>query len=251
MLLAGCGRLAFDAAAGDGAVLCVAAGHDEDGDGIDDACDVCPHLPLDNQLDSDGDRVGDACDPHPTDPRDHVALFDPFTSLRPEWDFVGALTIVGDELVYDAFDGGFGQLSVPVGPTNDTYVVGVQMLAGRTGGVQRQLALLAGKLGGQASFYCDLNGSDSTTAYWSETYTLDGSSYMGQASSSAVGPVEARTFMQTVDYEGSRWVCETTYPVGSPRLDSTIPAGIPIEQFAIGMQGVNIHISYVLHIHSD
>jgi hypothetical protein len=48
---AGCGRLAFDApasapdaVAADARVCVTPVGHDEDLDGVDDACDVCPHL---------------------------------------------------------------------------------------------------------------------------------------------------------------------------------------------------------------
>jgi hypothetical protein len=36
--------------------------HDEDGDGFDDACDLCPTFPDPEQLDGDGDGLGDACE---------------------------------------------------------------------------------------------------------------------------------------------------------------------------------------------
>ena len=67
LLAMSCGRIDFDVLhdrsddrSYDDAALCVAVGHDEDGDGVDDACDVCPHLSDASQPDGDSDRVGDA-----------------------------------------------------------------------------------------------------------------------------------------------------------------------------------------------
>ena len=39
------------------------SGHDEDGDRLDDACDLCPGDPDEMPIDTDGDGVGDPCDP--------------------------------------------------------------------------------------------------------------------------------------------------------------------------------------------
>jgi hypothetical protein len=80
----GCGRLDFgevsDGGLADGSSDTVqAVGHDEDGDGIDDALDTCPHVSGPN-TDSDGDGVGDDCDPHPSTPGDHIGLF---STLEP------------------------------------------------------------------------------------------------------------------------------------------------------------------------
>jgi hypothetical protein len=69
-LLAACGRIDFAARAID-----AVTGHDEDGDGVPDSIDVCPHIPDPAQLDSDGDGIGDVCDPEPDNPRQHLALF--------------------------------------------------------------------------------------------------------------------------------------------------------------------------------
>jgi hypothetical protein len=50
------------------------AGHDEDGDGVADIADPCPHLANADQ-DTDGDGIGDACDPYPHTPGDHMFFY--------------------------------------------------------------------------------------------------------------------------------------------------------------------------------
>ncbi|HEY2775004.1 MAG TPA: thrombospondin type 3 repeat-containing protein [Candidatus Binatia bacterium] len=45
---------------------------DSDADGVPNAMDNCPTVPNPDQLDSDGDLAGDACDPCPHDPLDDV-----------------------------------------------------------------------------------------------------------------------------------------------------------------------------------
>jgi hypothetical protein len=60
--------------------------HDEDDDGIGDACDNCPHVWNNDQLNTDAgivpDEVGDVCDPHQGTPGDFVLWFDGFGDGR-------------------------------------------------------------------------------------------------------------------------------------------------------------------------
>lgn len=67
-------------------------GHDEDGDGIVDGCDLCPNISDPAQVDEDHDGVGDACDIHLGDPRDHLVFFDAFAAdqLDARWHAFGA-----------------------------------------------------------------------------------------------------------------------------------------------------------------
>jgi hypothetical protein len=55
---------------------CVAVGHDEDNDGLDDGCDPCP-FDTNNSGDDDHDGIALACDPDPTVPN-RVLLFTGF-----------------------------------------------------------------------------------------------------------------------------------------------------------------------------
>jgi len=71
--LAACGRLDFAERTFDAASDTV-TGHDEDGDGIPDSLDPCPHV-AGTTLDTDSDGVGDDCDPNPTTPSEHWVLF--------------------------------------------------------------------------------------------------------------------------------------------------------------------------------
>lgn len=86
LALAGCGRLEFgiltDAdidTVTDASIDVSLVGHDEDGDLIDDAVDLCPHIPSPTP-DNDSDGIGDACDPEPLTPTEQPPLF---WTLRP------------------------------------------------------------------------------------------------------------------------------------------------------------------------
>lgn len=97
---AGVDDAGVDAGIVDAGVDPCASGHDEDGDGVVDACDNCPVDANVDQKDSDGDGVGDVCDPHPSTPGDSIAFFDAFETLGPGWSFGNATaTVANDSLV--------------------------------------------------------------------------------------------------------------------------------------------------------
>jgi hypothetical protein len=144
--LAACGRVGFDPrapaadATGDGgSVACLTpTGHDEDGDGIDDACDVCPHRADPAQVDTDHDGVGDACDPEPTNPHQRIALF---ATMQPSDQpflptaFGGAWTQGADSIAYDG--GGYGGLLADLTVANAVVTAGFT-ITGETSGPDAQ-----------------------------------------------------------------------------------------------------------------
>jgi hypothetical protein len=109
-------------------VPCAPAGHDEDLDGIDDACDFCPHVADALQPDGDGDRVGDACDPHPGP--DRIVRFDAFAAVPGDWTLPSGWTVVGDELVATSNDTTEANLDTVVGA--DVVVAAHVALTGAT-----------------------------------------------------------------------------------------------------------------------
>lgn len=80
---------------------CHPLGHDEDGDGADDACDNCPATGNPAQKDADGDTVGDVCDPSPI-ADDDIIHFDSFTVTNPWAGVRGSWARMDDS--FDQFD---------------------------------------------------------------------------------------------------------------------------------------------------
>jgi hypothetical protein len=146
--LAGCGRIAFDNASqpSDGSMEGAPIGHDEDGDGVPDSMDVCPHIGT-NQLDADNDLVGDDCDPNPGVVGDRIALFltmqpgdQPF-SMHPMTQ--GTFTQGADALLLDGDLGGdfFAGLTLPISAGNVQVDVGFDITAVGNASQQHQFAL--------------------------------------------------------------------------------------------------------------
>jgi hypothetical protein len=148
--------------------VCTSIGHDEDADGVDDACDTCPQL-ADNQADSDGDGIGDACDLAPT--AQMVVMFDPFATIRPEWTFFGG-TIMNDSYVVNSLGGGAGATLLQPPPGRETFEISGVVLA-TTGQPQITIGIYETT---DRKYYCELydNGSSHQLQL---TYTFDGASF--------------------------------------------------------------------------
>lgn len=227
--LPACGRVGFDgmdattfadanADAGDAAAVCVPVGNDDDSDGVDDACDDCPHL-SGAQLDTDGDGVGDRCDPNPTVPTERIAWFEPFVgALAPEWHSNGVGGISGSTFsVSDAT----GAIDRPYADTSDTFSFVGRYTDTTTGqGFQAQI-----RGSGATFYYCEVHDFPSTpnvqlTYYNGATY--DSLAYHALATTDLDGATFSVTFTHTPTTVG----CDVELPQDSVQMSAPVPAGI-------------------------
>lgn len=252
LLVAGCGRIDLDAVPGDAAPIdvvtkvCAAPiGHDEDGDGVDDACDGCPHLPDGAQVDGDGDGVDDLCDPRPQTATEHIAYFDPFVSRDPSWTtFATNSTLDGESIVDDSSI----KLVMrrPRESGNATYVLGGVFGDGTT--LRRQL-LLGPRTGStSASYYCELEGIP-PDGKLGLTYTPDGNNYTVAVRSNGPPPGNG-DFLLAIDDFYPDLACTTTWAVPDQHITATLPAGLATNEVSIAIQEVAVSLHYFLVIGS-
>ena len=236
----GCGRVAFDDTFCESAV-----GHDEDRDGIDDACDGCPHVADPTQRDDDGDTVGNACDPNPTIPRERIAFFDPFTTMRDEWEFfLTPVEFTGDAISQDLSNGTIYAQN-RIAPLQ----VGFYQIAGRiapAGTRDRNHGILV--YDGQASHGCILY--DAGVSQFVLNHSYDNMTF------SVLEAVYAQTlsegeFVVTMRESLPMASCSTTWPADASELASTIPGNFVPNRFAFHLKGGIVTLDYFIAIATE
>lgn len=256
VLASGCGRLGFDGVDPGDAItsdsspadarVCTAVGHDEDTDGIDDACDVCPHLPDAAQPDADGDGVGDACDPEPANGRQRIELFDPLTQLGANGWMMQSQVASGTDEIVIAMPNGSGTYFRAHVPDRDTFVIG-----GFTGNAnlaqQHLVALLMERSTGPGAYYCEIydGGADSNLFF---TLTTDGATFDHPASA-PVPRFANQQGMLRYEIDSTTVRCATTWGLTTERATTPVvrPA-IDTDLLTIYAENVELHVQYFLHI---
>lgn len=248
--------MAFDEVGDSGSALCpIAANHDEDTDGIDDACDNCPHIPNPQQENGDGDGVGDACDPAPAEAREHIVQFDAFSTSLGGWMLDPtsvAATLQNDSLLSDPR---FAPVKVYQAGvlTADRVEIGGHLGASEPTH-QHQVSIFARP--NQASsdvYFCELSSIvPHTSGYFALTYSLDVSSgmYSFVEQTGAALPLEHADFRLSLDQRGTQATCLTQWNTAAPTVGGTLPA-ISSGSYGFAAQGAVIAIEWIVRIHSD
>jgi hypothetical protein len=242
VVLSGCGRLQFDplplpsdapgADPDSKAMACVAVGHDEDNDGVDDACDVCPQR-VDDGLDGDGDGVGDTCDLSAL--QQVRTLFDPFTSVRSEWNPYPGV-IMGDVLRYaDASGGSVMTLVDP--PARDTFELTGVLLGAIA---PNQISLQMDRLG-PGSYYCEIY-DDGNVAQLQLTTTPDGNTYTTIDTAPLPSRFDAGPFRIILDHTPPTTTCIADWDGMRIIASGTNPAIIP-DRMLVGINQLDVELT--------
>jgi hypothetical protein len=252
-VVAGCGRIGFgalsDATAGDSRIDHPAlVGHDEDGDGIPDTIDVCPHIADPAQLDSDGDGVGDACDPQPTNPVQSWLLFTPmmpndmtFGEGPPEW------TSEADDWLH-VDDGTTTTLVTSYSLANVDLWVGFDVRAVNAAAGQ-QVAIVIRGTGNEPYYYGEVF-ADSTGSRVNVSF-YDGTSFSTPASTDMtptfpLGNLDLHVAARpAATYDVDATTLGTTYSTTFPTPDAL--AGLV---FIVGAANVSVGVRYVAIVQS-
>lgn len=252
--LAAC-RIHFDAlgddaaAAGDDVAIdvdTVLGGHDEDGDGIPDSLDVCPHVADSPQTDGDGDRVGDACDPNPATPTEEIVVFDPFVTLSSEWNLLGPAPMTdGESLIADT-RGSDLDLRRPYTLGTDVFELAGELGAPGGGSEQIFITMLEP---GQRWYYCEL--FDGGTPKLALSYTLDMASFLQIDETPLQGPLANGAFVLRMTHTPPTTSCTTSWPATGSEVGGTLPGGITPTELQLFTKEVEVRWHYFIHIRTS
>jgi len=239
-LAAGCGRVAFDAtadggsvdgSAGDSSAACVPVGHDDDGDSVDDACDLCPQR-ADDGLDSDGDGVGDDCDVSSLGQM--RVLFDPFTAQRTDWSLVTG-TYTGDEIRFENLTTSGGAALVAA-PGRETFELTGDLVMGNATGAQVSISI--GEIEpAPAHYYCEIY-DDGTVASLQLTYTFDNVGYTQVDTAAFAARFDSGPFRIVFEHTPPTFRCWAEHGGERVEVGGSLPAGIPLDQVGFGVSRV-------------
>lgn len=251
LVLAGaCGRIGFDGQSGDPdggppapdlAACASRTNHDEDRDGIDDGCDLCPHVADAAQANADGDGVGDRCDVDTS--AESILFFDPFTEVRPAWSYTGGASIVADQLVLTAVGG--GAFASPVAaPGVERFEIAGEITA--TVSAARQLAVHAYRTADGASYYCELyDGGDEGKV--GLTYTYDNVVYTSVMDLS-IGRIDPGPLVMTVVHRRPDMQCIVDFNGQRVEVGGPVPTDLIPDRFSIDALDLDARLDYAIRI---
>ena len=249
LLLAGCGRLGFEPldlgpSADAPPAACALGSHDEDGDGLADPCDVCPHVPDPEQLDGDRDQVGDVCDPDPGTAGERLAFFEPMTAAPAGWTFQGALpTFDGERALIDTRDLA-AAISVPFAPGEDRIEY---KLSVRSAAPARNRQLTIALVGDPGFYYCELFDNTAASVFaFSET--TDGTTFSSPAQVSADSLAATGDVVLRMDRDSPEVGCFTSWPAAQQEVVAAIPPDVSPDRLVMVIDGLEVKLEYVVHI---
>lgn len=241
ILAAACGRVGFEPHA-DAAVVPI--GHDEDGDGVGDLADVCPHIPG-SQGDMDDDGVGDDCDYEPTNPRQRIELFATMQPGDQPFDTSGVGTFTQRADAFH-FEGNTGELHMPYVAGDVRIAVGLDVLA--IGGTpQKQLYL--GLHGATVDPHDFVEFNEIGTTRQAAITRYDGSGYGPLQAQPLPAPIHTGPlFLQTTQLIGSGITMDGGWPGETYHLEAPTANYTGGELLWFGNNGITMDVRWIIVI---
>jgi hypothetical protein len=224
-------------------------GHDEDGDGVDDACDGCPHIAETQPIDRDGDGVNDPCDPSPGSPRERIAAFDPFVTAGAGWEVGGTVTpsYTNDSFVVDTRTGIlYLRRDQPAMPSGDVFELGGAL--GGQSGSEAKLSLVV-ESAAVPYYYCELQDLQASVGF-DLAWTYNAVDYFTGDMHAMQEPLANGPFTITMAIAPPTVTCQTHWPP-TANIPNPIPSGITQAGLAFQVYNLDVRIDYFIHIHSD
>lgn len=215
--------------------------HDEDGDGIADCEDNCPHV-AGAQSDLDGDGVGDLCDPDQTT-QQHIALFVPFAGGDPftrsgDW-IAGADDLTTSNSGILELDRSLRDVDIWIGLRVEEPIA-----------TERQIAIALG-VGTDPFFYGEIyENQDEGLGPYTAVARFDGSAF------SAVGRADLPQYpldevvLRVSARAGLEEMSVTSMPdtTAEATAEAAIPGYAGVDHFEIWVSGVRAALHYVVVI---
>jgi hypothetical protein len=235
--LVACGRLDFAERTPDATP--VAVGHDEDGDGIPDPMDPCPHVAMGGTTDTDGDGVGDACDPNPTVPSEHWVKFATMQAGDTAFDDITGFTQEADSI--RASNSPAPYLTMPLGKVRIDMGWVVHSVVG-TG--QHQVALGVDENTGVAEYYfAELDDNGIGMHYASITQYDSTTGYMGLATMDP-GAFHAGAGLTRLDVDTTHTLL-TGWTGQMYNLTAATPAYAGGKGIRFALNGIDVSVNYL------
>jgi hypothetical protein len=256
LLVVACGRVDFgakpralDATSIDTPITIDApAGHDEDGDGIPDVIDNCPHIANVDQADMDGDHVGDACDPQPDVPAESIAYFSPMIS-SPFSVGAPAITELGDSV---AIDGTMPRVdfAMPLATHHDLLWFGGTITTITASG-QHQIAIAATNQPSGAHDYTEMFEDSAQPPGYVAITNADGSGGFSEyAITSLLSGFHTGAFQfeMTIDDASRELDLVAGWPGEMYSVGSNATINSDANALSIGVAGVRFEVNYIVEI---
>ncbi len=259
LMAGGCGRLGFnapstddDAAAFTDAVQAdsssdsrFAIGHDEDGDGLPDFVDNCPHIANVTQANVDNDQVGDACDSFPATVNT-LRFYSLLTAdlNKPDDSIIGNW-VKGDD-VWTANDANNANLHI-LGPTGTSEIfIGYNVIDVIGTAANHELSVRAEVTAMEAFYYGHYYSSGASNAGISNNFYDGAGNYVSLQNSGTGRPFEEGPATLAVRFDVNTKEMRTRFSNSTGDYDVTSPAPMlaSMRHYHLDAVGAEIQIRY-------